>query len=258
MTWNGIGVPNAVIWDALRYPESITTTDAAGFFVFEGYNDGDFIFLNPNSSRTGFSSLQTSVIVQLENGDSVDTEIALSLSPGYLAGYMNLENGKPLVDTGIWEILSYPESITTTDESGLYVMGGFADGDFLWINPFSRGQVLNVSTNSTITNHDGSGMRGPDYIGEFKPDTISGYFHGSDGQPLKDMTIWNALNFENTTVQTDSSGFYIMGNSPEGDYVFLNPFGGNSHFNVVSQGPTLFGIKPAGASTDNNYVATPK
>lgn len=258
MTWNGVGVPNATIWDALRYPESITTTDAAGFFVLAGYNDGDYVFLNPNSSRAGFTSIQTGLLIQLGNGDSADTELPLNLSPGYLAGYMNLENGDPLVDTDIWEILSYPESITTTDTSGLYVMSGFEAGDFLWINPFSRGPVLNVSTNTSITNHDGSGMRGPDYIGEFKPNTISGYFHGADGQPLKDMTIWNALNFENTTVKTDSNGFFIMGNSLEGDYVFLNPFGGNSNYNVVSEVPTFFGVKPAGALTDNNYRAVPK
>jgi len=106
ITWNGTGVPDATIWDALRFPQSVTTTDAGGFFVLSGYQQGDLAFLNANSTRDEFVLELGAGIFQVGGGDLVDNEIKLSLKDGYIAGYMNLDTGAPLADTQIWDALT--------------------------------------------------------------------------------------------------------------------------------------------------------
>ncbi|VAW58845.1 hypothetical protein MNBD_GAMMA08-331, partial [hydrothermal vent metagenome] len=164
ITWNGTGVPDATIWDALRFPQSVTTTDAGGFFVLSGYQQGDLAFLNANSTRDEFVLELGAGIFQVGGGDLVDNEIKLSLKDGYIAGYMNLDTGEPLVDTQIWDVLTYPSSIVSTDASGLYIMGLFSAGQSVFINPNSRSD-LTMTPGATVLQYDGSALAGPNFTG---------------------------------------------------------------------------------------------
>jgi|GEM_PF-690170 len=252
VTFNGAGLAGFTLWDINKFPDKVAT-DAAGFYVLKGYQTGQSVLLNAFASRTGFDPSPASRYLTIGNGDSIGNDFVATLQNGTVSGRFTDSQGEGLADVNIWDILTYPDSIVSTDANGLYVMTGFSANQTVWLNPNGR-TGFSMAPGSEIFVHSGGADAAHDFTATLKNDTVSGHFHTPEGIGLPGMKIWDIFTYPGSIVSTDTNGLYVISGIKDGNSVWLNPNGTPGY--SINPGSVIFS-KTSGAATGFDFTATP-
>ena len=231
ITADGVGVAGITFWDVTRYPDTVTT-DANGYFVLRGYNEGDAVYLNVYGTGSGYS-LQASGWDGGSFVHSGEAELARNFiatpNADIATGRVVTPEGEGLAGITFWDVTKYPQTVTTLEDCS-FVSQGYAAGDTIWFNVFATNSGYSLQPagwDGQFTFHNGEALSGFDYIATQNPGTISGRITSPDGKPLANHTFWDVNKYPQT-ITTNADGRFIATGYTEGDLVWFNLYGSDS------------------------------
>jgi len=239
-TPEGRGVAGLTFWDVGRYPETVTT-DQNGYFVIRGYTGGETVYFNtfPVTGQ-GYSLTPAGWDGQPfvhSGGAEVARDFTATQVAGSVSGHVTLENGDPLAGVTFWDIMKYPDMLTTSADGG-FVSQTYAVGDWVWFNVYGTNSgytLFPFGWDGQPFQHDGTAMSGFDYVAVQNAGTISGRITTPDGKPVPGITFWDIMKYPET-VTTNADGRFLIQSYANGDWVWLNLFGTGSSYNFIPSG----------------------
>lgn len=159
VTYDGIGLANATLWDALRFPETTMTTDAYGIFTIGNYPDNEPVILLV-TGREGFDIQNKARFTAIDTGDSFDNRFEAVAVSGSVTGYLTTPEGDGVAGNEVWDFWAFPER-TVTDANGLYALSGFSLGQSVAVIPAQPSNSLSGGPRfapeyNFIPSHNGS------------------------------------------------------------------------------------------------------
>ena len=259
-TADGKGVAGITFWDALRYPQTVTT-DENGYYVIRGYQQGDYVFLIASGvkgytlSKAGWSE-QSFVH---DGGAAAAYNYIAVQDAGTVSGKVVMDNGDALGGITFWMAHRYPETLDTVSD------GSFIDYNYVvdeWVWPILSGvdgySITPVGWNGFGFQHDGTAMQGYEYVAAPKADTVSGRIRTPDGKPVAGLELWDAIKYPASKQKTRSDGGFIFTGYSVGDYVYpiTAP---TSEYRLVKAGWSGSSFQYNGSAIRHiDYVAVPR
>ncbi len=258
-TADGKGVAGLTFWDALRYPEKVTT-DENGYYVIRNYESGKYVFLI-TSGIDGYTLTPSGWNGQPfihDGGAAPGYNYIATQDAGTFTGEVLLENGDPLGGITFWTAHRYPEKLVTASD-GSFIDINYNEGDWVW--PILSGvkgyQITPVGWDGWGFQHDGSAIKNLNYVAVQKANTVTGRIVTPDGKPLAGIELWDAVNYVTSKQKTRSDGGFLFDGYTEGDYV-LPIVAPNADYTFKKSGWSEFSFQHDGTAVKQiNYIAVP-
>lgn len=255
ITHNGEGIAGVTVWDAYDYQNIRTVTDASGVFTLENYADNQqALIVIPG--RDGFiPSDSLRYVPSVQGKDVVLADSIVTLKPDTVLGRVSTSEGVGVADVSVWNIMTYPNSIVSTDANGLYVLTDITAGENVWVNGTRIGMSMTLDSGNYMFTHEGVAIDGVDFTVTLKSNTVSGFIHDASGYGLADNEIWDAATYPKSIVTTDKNGFYVIPDMIDGEWVVLVP-GPHPEYTILPSIDAF--IKSPGAAVNHNFITTQK
>lgn len=257
-TPDGKGLAGVTLWDANRYPITITT-DANGYYIATGYAAGDEVYLNYFSTDYHVVTSGWSSGFFIHDGSAIHSRdfIAIPLDGtrwiGTVTGKVTDSNGIGIAGVSIWDEATYPASLVKTDSRGHYEISGFVANQVVSLQADREGFTVlpdNVVVNFT---HNGNAIVGRNFEVTQKQGTILGRVLAVDGRGLSGVTVWDTGKYP-TMVTTDANGYYILYDYLIGDTATLNVFKAGYNSTTPSGWDGLSFLHDGSDISGKNYI----
>jgi len=162
----GDGIAGLTFWDVSKYPDTVTT-DSDGYYMINGYNGGETIWLNLFTATGGSTGGSYSSVADGWGGGTIihdgtamsGFDYIFTRKQGTISGRITTPDGKGVGGLTFWDVSRYPVTVTT-DANGYYMIGGYKVGDGVYFNMNSIADysVTASGWTGTFFNHDGLKM----------------------------------------------------------------------------------------------------
>ncbi|VAW68874.1 hypothetical protein MNBD_GAMMA10-1183 [hydrothermal vent metagenome] len=132
---SGAGVASVNVWNIFTYPTSSVSTDANGSYVLTDINVGDNVWLN--GARVGMSMvIDSGEYVLIPEGVAIENvDFTITAKANTASGFITTQSGVGINANQIWDALTWPASIVTTDINGFYIIPDMADDSGIALIP---------------------------------------------------------------------------------------------------------------------------
>lgn len=259
-TPDGKGIGGIVLWDATKYPATVTT-DKDGYYSVSGYKSGDYAWIIASSNYQTYhiqaSGWSGGNFIH-DGGATVGRNFIFTPKAGSVSGYIVDDNGKGIAGIKLWDAVKYPDTVTT-DINGHYIITGYSTGDNAWIITSSEYKSYSMQAtgwNGQAFIHDGSALTDRNYSFTRKPGTLSGRITSPDGTGIAGITFWDVSKYPEK-VTTDANGYYMINEYSVGDNIWLN-MNANGEYIISSSGWDGSNFSHDGSEMVRNFVAVLK
>jgi len=165
---NGEPLAGITFWNAMRYPETVTTT-ADGRFISQSYSIDDWVWFIVSGTGSGYTLTPSGWDGQAFQHDGTAMAgfdyIAVQ-NKGTISGRITTPDGKAVPGITFWDALRYPKTVTTNAD-GRFLIQNYVNGDWVWLILSGTGSSYDFipsGWDGQAFQHDGTAIKYLDFI----------------------------------------------------------------------------------------------